>query len=412
MPNFLLEDVELGLTTQKIEEEGFLLDISVLTKRKAYLEKEEKQLRAELNRIAKKDVNPLSPPQTWDLFTSLGVVLPKRKDTGNPNTSELSIRKTVRNHSPEVRHVADLVLGVRGIRKELSTYVNGFLQRVNSQGWLHSRFRFPGTITWRLSSSDPNIQNIPHGVFRNAFIAPPGFVICECDYSQIELRVAAAVANEEALRSVFMSGGDPHGMLGRKIFKVGVKGVLSYGRRQRAKTTNFGLLYGAGALVLSDQFLKKGDYVSVSECKAYHKVFWDTYTSIRTYMDMQKATLESGGYVASPEGGYLWSLEDMVLAHFGNRREALLSGANAPIQSVAPRLTLRAAREAQRQGIRVIGQVHDSLLAYLPERTAERDALRLKRIMEAEGEADWWGGVPCLADVEIGPNWNEMRTVT
>jgi DNA polymerase-1 len=394
-----------------MEEQGVFLNTEYLSSLKQSVRKQEQDSLLSLKRLTRKVINPASSPQVTSLLKGLGVTVPTHRKTGNPDTSELALRKTSLKHSQEIREVVGHILNVRGCRKTLSTYIDGFLKRVDSQGWLHPRFLFPGTITWRLASRDPNFQNLPHGDFRTAFEAPPGWVFCEADYSQIELRIAAALAEEDALMAVFKAGGDPHGMLGRKIFKVGDDEVLSYERRHRAKTTNFGLLYGAGAPTLSDQFLKKGDYVTVAECRVYHSVFWATYSRLKLYMDQQKEILLAGGYVVAPEGGYCWSLDDMLMAHYGNEREALLSGGNAPIQSVAPRLTLRAAEKAQQEGIRIIGQVHDSLVAYLPEATARRDALRLKELMEAEGRAEWWHGVPCVVDVGIGPHWNALEKV-
>lgn len=389
---WLAEDVDLSLCVKRMAERGvpFNGEQALLVKAEA----EEVQQRLNLKYPS---LNLGSSKQVALVLTGLGCKLPK-SDKQNDETGEIVLRAVAHfSTDPKVKDFCADVLEYRGAQKIRTTYVEGYAKHASHDGRIRSDLRWPGTISWRLSSSDPNLQNIPRGPFRRVFRARPGFVLVEADYAQAELRIATALAPEPALLGIFMAGGDPHSLLAQKIFGAG----YTKEQRVRAKTTNFGLRYGAGASTLWEQFAKDGVFLDHSETQSYHSLFWSTYQGFASHVERQFNTLRGGAPVLAPTGGLHWSLEDMLLLKPAEH-DALLSAENSVIQCVPPRWALRAALQAEKENIDVILNTHDGLIAEVCESQAYDQAKRLGEIMTNVSAEDWMQGLPCPADVKVG----------
>lgn len=396
---WLPEDVDLSLCVKRMAERGVPFD-----EEEALNVKREATATQERLSLKYKPINLGSSQQVAMVLTGMGCKLPK-SEKQNDETGEI-VLQAVSHYStdPKVKDFCADVLAYRGAQKIRTTYVEGYAKHKNAEGRICSDLRWPGTISWRLSSSDPNLQNIPRGVFRRVFKARPGYLLVEADYAQAELRIATALAPEPTLQAIFMAGGDPHSLLARKIFGP------SYTKEQRvrAKTTNFGLRYGAGPHTLWEQFAKDGVFLEPSETQSYHTLFWETYKGFSSHVERQFATLRSGAPVLAPTGGLRWSLEDTLLLK-PKEHDALLSAENSVIQCVPPRWALRAALWAEGEGIKVILNTHDGLIAEVCESQAYDQARRLGEIMGLVSAEDWMQGLPCPADVKVGRDLYNMK---
>lgn len=399
------EDVAIALAVARAGAKGLYFSCDAAQE---ILVAQEKLMADAVSRLPE-GMNPGSSQQVAALLSSFGIELPQ-SEKGNDQTGEIVLRILLTQTNDErVKHIVNAVLDYRGAQKVIGTYIHGYAKRVEGDGYLRSSLRWPGTITWRPSSSDPNLLNVPRGEVRKLFRAPPGYVFFEGDYSQVELRIAAALSGDPILCNAYREGLDVHTITARALFDVEAP---DYDQRHRGKTVNFGTLYGAGARTLWEQFLKGGVVVPIEEVASYRKKFWQTYAVLDSFRVEETRKARQGGVLYAPTGAYRWSLDDFILSHPMDAEEAARGVFNATIQSVAPRLVGRAMVEIEQEDVADVRlHTYDGICGYLPEADAVERALRIKAIMEAQGNESWWNGVPCVADVKIGPSWGELKEV-
>jgi DNA polymerase-1 len=302
------------------------------------------------------------------------------------------------------------VLEWRQLAKLKSTYTDTLTEQINpATGRVHTAFAMAGASTGRLASSDPNLQNIPVRTeegrkIRQAFVAEKGHVLLSADYSQIELRLLAHVADIPALRQAFAEGVDIHALTASQVFGVPVKGMDPMVRRN-AKAINFGIIYGISAFGLSRQL-----GIPQEEAAAYIKAYFQRYPGIRDYMERTKAFARSHGYVKTAFGRRIHTpgIADKNPARRGFYERAAI---NAPLQGAAADIIKRAmirvppALARARLEARMLLQVHDELLFEVPEGELDKTASVVKTTMEGAARL----AVPLVVDTGHGHTWAEAH---
>ena len=297
----------------------------------------------------------------------------------------------------------------RQYAKLKSTYADGLLKAMDPDGRVRTSFQMTVTATGRLSSTEPNLQNIPTRTdlgseIRRMFIPAEGCVLVDADYSQIELRLLAHMAGDEAMIAAFRSGGDFHAETAAKVFHVAPDQVTHEMRRQ-AKAVNFGIVYGISAFSLSQDI-----GVSVAEAKAYMEAYFATFPGVRTYMDAIVERAREQGYVETLFHRRR-DLPELKSSNFNLRSFGERVALNMPIQGTAAdimKLAMVAVRKRLRQELpeaRLVLQVHDELIVECPEAQAETAAALLKEEMENVVSLS----VPLTADAHWGRNWLEAK---
>ena len=337
------------------------------------------------------------------LFDKLG--LPPVKKTKTGYSTNADVLEKLRDKHP----IVEAVLDYRQLAKLKSTYVDGLTKVIAADGRIHTSFQNTVTATGRLSSTEPNLQNIPvrtelGAELRKMFVAPAGRVLVDADYSQIELRLLAHMAGDEAMIAAFRSGGDFHAETAAKVFHVAPDQVTHEMRRQ-AKAVNFGIVYGISAFSLSQDI-----GVSVAEAKAYMEAYFATFPGVRTYMDAIVERAREQGYVETLFHRRR-DLPELKSSNFNLRSFGERVALNMPIQGTAAdimKLAMVAVRKRLRQELpeaRLVLQVHDELIVECPEAQAETAAALLKEEMENVVSLS----VPLTADAHWGRNWLEAK---
>lgn len=310
--------------------------------------------------------------------------------------------------------IVETILAWRELSKLQSTYVDALPALINPQtGRVHTSFNQTGTITGRLSSSDPNLQNIPVRTeegrrVRRAFIAPDGHALLAVDYSQVELRILAHYSQDEALLQAFHEGRDIHRATAAAVFHVAPEDV-SYEQRSFAKSVNFGLMYGMGAFRLA-----RDSDLTLAEAEAFIAEYFAQFPGVRRYLDEAIARAKQQGYVETLLGRrrYFPELDESSgrQAGFQDRQRAEREAINMPVQGTAAdiiKIAMINLSRALREGgyaARVILQVHDELVLEVPEDELDTVAPLVVEVMEAAFELD----APLVADARVGQNWLEM----
>jgi DNA polymerase-1 len=306
------------------------------------------------------------------------------------------------------------VLDWRQLAKLKSTYADALIDQINPEtGRVHTSFALAATSTGRLSSNDPNLQNIPVRTeegrkIRRAFVAEAGHKLLSVDYSQIELRLAAHVADVPALKDAFRSGADIHAMTASQVFGIPAEGMDPMVRR-RAKAINFGIIYGISPFGLGQQL-----GIPQSEAKAYIEAYFQRYPGIRDYMERTKTFARERGYVLTIFGRrcYMPGINDKNPARRSFMERASI---NAPLQGSAAdiikRAMIRVPPALAQAGLkaRMLLQVHDELLFEVPEAEVEATAALVKTVMEGATLPALELSVPLIADIGIGANWAEAH---
>jgi DNA polymerase-1 len=306
------------------------------------------------------------------------------------------------------------VLDWRQLSKLKSTYADALVEQINPEtGRLHTSFALAATSTGRLSSNDPNLQNIPVRTeegrkIRRAFVAEKGHKLLSVDYSQIELRLAAHVADVAALKEAFKSGADIHAMTASQVFGVPEKGMDPMVRR-RAKAINFGIIYGISPFGLAQQL-----GIPQGEAKAYIEAYFQRYPGIRDYMERTKKFARERGYVLTSFGRrcHMPGILDKNPARRSFMERASI---NAPLQGTAADIIKRAmvrvppALAKARLTARMLLQVHDELLFEVPEAEVEATAALVKKVMEGAALPTLELSVPLIADTGVGDNWADAH---
>lgn len=408
----LFRDLEMPLLPVLVDMEmtGIKLDAAWLETLSGELAERLDGLQAEIFRHAGTEFNINSTQQLSDvLFGRLG--LPARgvrKTKSGHYSTRAGVLEGFRGQHP----IVDAILEHRELSKLKSTYVDALPQLVNAEtGRVHTSYNPAGAVTGRLSSSNPNLQNIPIRTaegrrVRRAFVADTGCLLIGADYSQVELRVMAHVSQDEGLIGAFERGEDVHATTAAAIYGVPLDEV-TYDQRRIAKAVNFGLIYGQSAYGLSRQL-----GISVDEADTFITRYFERFPKAREYMDRVKADVEEKGYVDTLMGRrrFFPELRSDSRAPTRQRQNAVRMAINTPIQGSAADIMklamLRAHAALRESGLRakMLLQVHDELVLEVPE--AERDAV-IALLREAMGGA-FALVVPLKVDVEVGVNWDEM----
>jgi DNA polymerase-1 len=347
-----------------------------------------------------------SPKQLQEvLYERLKLPVLGKTPTGQPSTAEDVLEQLAESYD-----LPRLVLDYRGLSKLKSTYTDKLPAEIDPRtGRIHTSYHQAVAATGRLSSSDPNLQNIPIRTpegrrIRQAFVAPPGFRLLAADYSQIELRIMAHLSGDEGLLAAFAAGEDVHRATAAEVFGLPLADVTADQRRS-AKAINFGLIYGMSAFGLGKQLgIERG------EAQSYVDRYFERYPGVKRYMEETRAAAHRDGYVSTVFGRRLY-LPEINARNAQRRQYAERSAINAPMQGTAADIIKRAMidvaawLDAKHPDSRLIMQVHDELVIEAPEAAAEAVGAGVVEIMEAAARL----AVPLRVDRGVGANWDEAH---
>ena len=402
----LFTEVEMPLchVLAKMELAGFRVDSGELAAFGEKLAGQLKELEARIYAEAGSTFNINSPKQLGKvLFDDLQ--LPHGKKTKTGWSTNADVLEKLRWQSP----IVEDVLQYRQLSKLKSTYADGLLKVIDPDGRIRTNFQMTVTATGRLSSTEPNLQNIPTRTelgsqMRRMFVTDPGWVLVDADYSQIELRLLAHMAGDELMQEAFRTGADFHTVTAAKVFHVPEKDV-THQMRSSAKAVNFGIVYGISAFSLSQDI-----GVTVAEAKDYIERYFATYQGVKAYMDNIVKTAEEQTYVETLMHRRR-DLPELKSSNFNLRSFGQRVALNMPIQGTAADIMklamVRVDEELQKAGLqaRLIMQVHDELIVECPE--AERQ--QVEELLEREMEQVVSLSIPLRAEAHSGNNWLEAK---
>ena len=402
----LFYEVELPLcpVLSEMEHAGVLVDRQALTAFGAMLEERIKADEAIIYELAGEEFNINSTQQFGKiLFEKLG--LPPVKKTKSGWSTSAEVLEKLRGKHP----VVEAVLDYRQLAKLKSTYVDGLTKVIAADGRIHTSFQNTVTATGRLSSTEPNLQNIPvrtelGAELRKMFVSPKGWQLVDADYSQIELRLLACISGDEAMQAAFRSGEDIHTVTASQVFGVPAESV-THEMRRRAKAVNFGIVYG-----ISDFSLSQDIGVTRAEAREYMDKYFETYHGVRDYMKEVVEQAKENGYVSTILGRRRW-LPELKSSNFNLRAFGERVALNMPIQGTAAdliKLAMIKVRDRLRaEGLeaRLILQVHDELIVECPD--GEVEQVKALLTQEMEGVMDL--PVPMRADSAAGRSWAEAK---
>ncbi|MBP6336856.1 MAG: DNA polymerase I [Vitreoscilla sp.] len=402
------EDIEMPVTELllRIERHGVLIDGAKLAAQSQQLAERMVALEAEAYAIAGQPFNLGSPKQIGEiLFNKLGLPVKKKTASGAPSTDEEVLQELAADYPLPAK-----LLEHRSLAKLKGTYTDKLPLMVNpATGRVHTNYAQAVAVTGRLSSNDPNLQNIPIRTaegrrVREAFIAPPGYHIVSADYSQIELRIMAHISGDTNLTKAFAQGMDVHKATASEVFGIAPETVTSEQRRY-AKTINFGLIYGMGAFGLAQSL-----GIDQTAAKNYIARYFERFAGVRQYMEATKASAKEKGYVETLFGRRIY-LPEINGGNGPRRAGAERQAINAPMQGTAADLiklamiAVQKALDDEQRAARVVMQVHDELVFEVPEAELPWVKEAVPRLMA--GVAQW--SVPLLAEVGVGANWDEAH---
>ena len=402
----LYTDVELPLcpVLARMEQAGFLVDRKALYDFGERLTSSIEQLQQSIWALAGEPFNIQSPKQLGSvLFERL--MLPAGKKTKTGWSTNAAVLDKLRGKHPIIEQILDY----RTLTKLKSTYADGLLKEISADGRIHTNFQMTVTATGRLSSTEPNLQNIPvrrelGAQIRKMFVASPGKVLVDADYSQIELRLLAHIANDETMIAAFRSGEDIHAVTASQVFGVPLDEVTPL-QRSHAKAVNFGIVYGISAFSLAQDI-----GVFQSEAKAYMDSYFAKYHGVRDYMKRIVEQAKADGYVTTLFGRRR-DLPELKSSNFNLRSFGERVALNMPIQGTAADIIkaamVRVDARMRAEGLeaKLLLQVHDELIVECP--AAEAETVRAILIEEMEHVVDY--RVPLLVDAKIGASWAEAH---
>jgi DNA polymerase I len=404
----IYRDIELPVmqVLQKVERNGVLLDTKLLGELSGEFGAKMIAIEAKAHEQAGQPFNLSSPKQIQEiLFEKQGLKPVKKTPTGQPSTDEDSLEQLALDHP-----LPKLILEYRGLAKLKSTYSDKLPSMINPDtGRVHTNYGQAIAVTGRLSSNDPNLQNIPIRTaegrrIREAFIAPPGCVIMSADYSQIELRIMAHISQDASLLKAFAAGEDIHRATAAEIFG-GTPPEVSSEQRRYAKVINFGLIYGMSAFGLARQL-----GLERSAAAQYMERYFARYPGVDAYMKDTRERARNQGYVETVFGRRLW-LPEIRSSNQARRQGAERAAINAPMQGTAADLIKLAMIAVDqwltKEGLatRLIMQVHDELVLEVPQ--AEHDIVKQQLPGLMNGVAKL--AVPLLVELGEGPNWDKAH---
>ena len=402
----LYYDIELPLcrVLSEMEESGFYVDRKALYDFGESLNAGINALQESIWSHAGHEFNINSPKQLGAvLFEEL--TLPYGKKTKTGWSTNADVLEKLQDKHPIVKEVLDY----RMLTKLKSTYAEGLLKVISQDGRIHTSFQMTVTATGRLSSTEPNLQNIPvrkelGAQIRNMFVAAPGMMLVDADYSQIELRLLAHISGDQAMKEAFLSGEDFHTVTASKVFGVPVEQVTPT-LRSRAKAVNFGIVYGISAFSLAQDI---GVYTN--EAKAYMDAYLERYHGVRDYMKNIVESAKEKGYVSTIYGRRRY-LPELKSSNFNMRSFGERVALNMPVQGTAADIIKLAMvnvhRRLKETGLkaRLILQVHDELIVECPGEEAEQ----VRDILTEEMENAAHLSVPLVAEAHIGHSWAEAH---
>ena len=390
----------------RVERNGVLIDAPTLARQSAELGARIVQLEAEAHALAGQPFNLGSPKQIGEIFfTKLGLPVVKKTATGAPSTDEEVLEKLAEDYPLPAK-----ILEHRGLSKLKGTYTDKLAQMALPRtGRVHTHYAQAVAVTGRLSSNDPNLQNIPIRTpegrrIREAFVAPPGSVIASADYSQIELRIMAHISGDESLLRAFHEGLDVHRATAAEVFGVALEQVSSEQRRY-AKVINFGLIYGMSAYGLARNL-----GIDNTAAKNYIERYFQRFAGVKRYMDETRLSAKAKGYVETVFGRRLY-LPEINSPNGPRRSGAERAAINAPMQGTAADLIklsmvkVQQVLDQERRSTKMIMQVHDELVFEVPASEVDWLKIEIPRLMA--GVADL--RVPLLAEIGVGPNWDQAH---
>ncbi|MFY2510167.1 DNA polymerase I [Vibrio pectenicida] len=405
----IYEQVEIPLVPvlSRMERAGVLIDDMKLTAQSQEIALRLDELQQKAFEVAEQEFNMNSPKQLQAiLFDKMGLPVIKKTPSGTPSTNEEVLQELALDYP-----LPKLILEYRGLAKLKSTYTDKLPKMINSQtGRVHTSYHQAVTATGRLSSTDPNLQNIPirndqGRRIRQAFVAPHGYKIMAVDYSQIELRIMAHLSGDKALLDAFQQGKDIHAATAAEIIGVGIEQV-SAEQRRRAKAVNFGLIYGMSAFGLAKQL-----GIPRNEAQQYMNTYFERYPGVMQYMEDTRSTAADQGYVETLFGRRLHLPE--IKSRNGMRRKAAERAAiNAPMQGTAADIIKKAMLlvdqwiEEHGDGrVKLLMQVHDELVFEVEESALAEIEIKVQELMESAVNLD----VPLVAETGHGDNWDQAH---
>jgi DNA polymerase I len=399
-------EMESSASLYRIERNGVLIDAQLLATQSHELGGRILQLETQAHDLAGQPFNLASPKQIGDIFfNKLGLPVVKKTATGAPSTDEEVLEKLAEDYPLPAK-----ILEHRGLSKLKGTYTDKLAQLAHPRtGRVHTHYAQAVAVTGRLSSNDPNLQNIPVKTaegrrVREAFVAAPGSKIASADYSQIELRIMAHISGDEALLKAFNDGIDVHRATAAEVFGLSASEVSSEQRRY-AKVINFGLIYGMSAFGLA-----KALSIDNTAAKNYIERYFARFAGVKTYMDETRLAAKSKGYVETVLGRRLY-LPEINSPNGPRRAGAERAAINAPMQGTAADLIKLSMNAVQREldakalKTKMIMQVHDELVFEVPDDELPWLTVEIPRIMASVASLK----VPLVAEVGVGLNWDQAH---
>ncbi len=389
-----------------MERNGVLIDSALLATQGNELGGKMMELERKAHELAGQPFNLASPKQLGEiLFGQLKLTPVKKTPSGAPSTDEEVLEKLALDHP-----LPKALLEHRALSKLKSTYTDKLPRMVNARtGRVHTNYAQAVAVTGRLSSTDPNLQNIPVRTaegrrIREAFVAPPGSKIVSADYSQIELRIMAHLSGDKSLIDAFAAGEDIHRHTASEVFGVALADVNAEQRRY-AKVINFGLIYGMSAFGLAGNL-----GIERAAAQSYMDKYFQRYPGVAAYMERTRGEARERGYVETVFGRRLW-LPDIASANQSRRQGAERQAINAPMQGTAAdliKLAMIAVQgwlESEKLATKLVMQVHDELVLEVPEDELERVKPQVEKLMTGVATLD----VPLVVEAGVGENWEKAH---
>ena len=404
----LLQNIEYPLVhvLSRVEQNGAKIDKNKLSEHSKELSEKIAKLSSEAFRIAGEEFNLDSPKQLLEvLYEKLKLPILKKTPKGQPSTNEETLQRL-----SEEYELPKIILKYRTLAKLKSTYTDSLIRIENTQTKrIHTSYQQAVTSTGRLSSTEPNLQNIPIKTaegrrIREAFVPDKGNILISADYSQIELRIMAHLSKDKNLTHAFNNNLDVHSATASEVFGVSLEDVTQDHRRS-AKAINFGLMYGMSAFGLTRQL-----DIPRAEAQKYLDTYFERYTGVKDYMANIKAQAKEDMFVETIMGRRLY-LNEINAANGLRRQAAERAAINAPLQGSAADIIKKAMididafLDKEMPEVKMIMQVHDELIFETPKKNAQEVLSTMKDMMEAAVKLD----IPLIAEAAIGTNWNEAH---
>lgn len=413
----VFEKIEKPLikVVKEMEENGVAVDNKIMKMLSDEYHKELSILEKAIWEMAGEEFNINSPKQMAEiLFNKMNL---SYKGMRKSSSGSYSTKEEVLNKLSEVHPIAEKILGYRELQKLLSTYIDNIPKLLDKDGRLRARFLQAGTTTGRMSSQEPNLQNIPvKGDYgrrvRNAFVAEKGNRLLAFDYSQIELRIAAILSEDEKLIEIFKSGKDVHNNVASYVFNV-PEDEVDKDMRRKAKVINFGILYGMGVTAL-----QKNLQTDRAEAQKFYDDYFKTFSTLASYLDKVKAEASRLGYTKTmfDRRRYFEGIKSSLPFI---RAQAERMAINAPIQGTQADITKLAMvrindyleKKNLKKDVKLILQIHDEVIYEVKEDLVEKIVGDIEKIMEGVLDDKDTKGVPILADAHSGKSWGDMKAV-